>query len=59
MATQEGIQFLASILRKFTFEIVCEDKPSKWGSPETKEGRYVIALTLGMRDGLEARVHRV
>jgi hypothetical protein len=40
VATQEGVMFLASIMRKYSFEIVCEDKPSKWGVPETKEGRY-------------------
>ena len=58
-ATQEGILFLAAILRQFHFEVVNEDKPSKWGSFETREGRYVLALTLGMRDGLEVKVHRV
>ncbi|KAI9023401.1 cytochrome P450 [Hyaloraphidium curvatum] len=59
MATQEGIIFLAAILREFTFNVVNEDKPSKWGSPETREGRYVLALSLGLRDGLEATVSRV
>lgn len=60
MATQEGITFLAQILRRFKLELVGEDKPEKWGrwdpDPAKREGRYSIALTLGARDKVEFKV---
>lgn len=63
MATQEGVCFLAQVLRNFDLELVNEDKPEKWGKwhedPKKREGRYLVALTLGLRDSLEFKVHGV
>jgi hypothetical protein len=49
---------MAAILRKFSLDVVHEDKASKYGVPETKEGRYILGVTLGVRDGLEVKVNR-
>ncbi|KAI9001815.1 cytochrome P450 [Hyaloraphidium curvatum] len=59
MATQEALVFLAAILRDFTLDVVHEDKASKYAIPETKEGRYIVGVTLGIRDGLEVVPKRV
>ncbi|KAI9016637.1 cytochrome P450 [Hyaloraphidium curvatum] len=53
MATQEALVFLCSIVRRFDLQVVNEDHPSKYGVPETKEGRYIFGISLGMRGGLE------
>lgn len=60
MATQQGITFLAQILRGFQLSIVNEDQPEKWGrydpDPAKREGRYSDGLTLGMRHKAEFKV---
>ncbi|KXS15601.1 cytochrome P450 [Gonapodya prolifera JEL478] len=60
MATQEGVVFLSTLIRQFDFELVNEDDPAKWGvwhpDPEKREGRYQLAITLGMRGGLDFKV---
>ncbi|KXS09953.1 cytochrome P450 [Gonapodya prolifera JEL478] len=57
MATQEAVVFMTEIVRKFHLELVNEDDPKHWGNPETKKGRYGLALTLVMRGGVEFKVH--
>jgi cytochrome P450 len=63
MATQEAVVFISSIVNKYHLELVNEDEPRKWGMwselPEERKGRYVIALTLGLRGGMDFLVHAV
>ncbi|KAI9032471.1 cytochrome P450 [Hyaloraphidium curvatum] len=59
MATQEAVVFLAAVLRRFSLRVVHEDRPGKYSLPETKEGRYILGLTLGLREGLECEVVKV
>ncbi|KXS12712.1 cytochrome P450 [Gonapodya prolifera JEL478] len=61
MATQEAVTFMAQILRKYRLKLVNEDDPSKWGKydvdPAKREGRYTLALTLGLRGTVDFEVH--
>ncbi|KAI9026358.1 cytochrome P450 [Hyaloraphidium curvatum] len=62
MATQEAMTFLAQIVRRFSLELVNEDRPEKWGKfdvdPAKREGRYGFALTLCVRDSMDFRVNQ-
>ncbi|TPX32165.1 hypothetical protein SmJEL517_g04672 [Synchytrium microbalum] len=57
LATQEGICFLATILRRYHLELVNDDEPRHWGDPKGKRGRYGLSLTLSMRGGVEFKIH--
>ncbi|TPX34817.1 hypothetical protein SmJEL517_g02536 [Synchytrium microbalum] len=63
MAKQEGVVFLASIVRHFDrFELVNEDDPKKWAvfsdDPFLRRGRYGVAATLSMRSAVHFKLHR-
>ncbi|KAI9002556.1 cytochrome P450 [Hyaloraphidium curvatum] len=63
MAIQEGVTFLAQVLRAFDLELVNEDEPAKWGvwneDPAKREGRYDVAITLGARQSVEFLVRKL
>jgi hypothetical protein len=63
MATQEAVTILSNIIRQFKFTLVNEDQFEKWGvwneNPEERKGRYSVALTLGIRNGMDFMVEKI
>lgn len=60
MATQEAVIFIATLCRRFNFDLVLEDEPRKWGvwneDPAKREGRYGLMITLDLREGVDFKV---
>ncbi|KXS21401.1 cytochrome P450 [Gonapodya prolifera JEL478] len=62
-AQQEGTVFLSTLIRRFDFELVNEDDPSKWGvyhpDPSKRQGRYDETVTLGLRGAVDFKLRAI